>query len=83
MKLLFFDDFKFGVLNGENVVDITDVVQPVPHVGPHDLINGVIARFAEYRGKIEATAASRPGVPFQAVQHRLYGRELHGRRHPG
>ncbi len=70
MKLLFFDDFKFGVLNGENVVDITDVVQPVPHIGPHDLINGVIARFADYRGKIEATAASRPGVPISGVRIR-------------
>jgi len=70
MKLLFFDEFKFGVLKGENVVDITDVVQSVPHVGPHDIINGVIAHFADYRGKIEATATGRPGVPVSGVRIR-------------
>ena len=51
MKLLYFDDFKLGVLKGESVVDVSAVVKDIPHIGPHDLISGLIARFAEYRGK--------------------------------
>ena len=34
MKLLFFDDFKLGVLNGDTVVDVTDVVRDIPRTGP-------------------------------------------------
>ena len=45
MKLLFFDDWKLGVLKGDMVVDVSDAVSRVPQLGPHDLINGVIARF--------------------------------------
>ena len=48
MKLLYFDDFKLGVLKGGNVVDVSGVVQDIPHTGPHDLINGLIERFADY-----------------------------------
>jgi len=34
MKLLFFDDFKLGVLNGDTVVDVSQAVQDIPHTGP-------------------------------------------------
>jgi 2-keto-4-pentenoate hydratase/2-oxohepta-3-ene-1,7-dioic acid hydratase in catechol pathway len=70
MKLMYFDDFRLGVLKGENVVDISDVVQDVPHIGAHDLINGVIERFADYRPRIETAVASRPGVPVAGVRVR-------------
>ena len=33
MKLLFFDDFKLGVLKGDTVVDVSDVVRNIPHTG--------------------------------------------------
>lgn len=70
MKLMFFDDFKLGVLKGDAVVDVTAAVKDIPHVGPHDLINGVIARFAEYRPKIEKAAADGKGVPVSSVRIR-------------
>lgn len=70
MKLCYFDDFKLGVVKGANVVDVSDVVSDVPHIGPHDLISGVIERFDRYRGKIEAAVASRPGVPLANVRLR-------------
>jgi 2-keto-4-pentenoate hydratase/2-oxohepta-3-ene-1,7-dioic acid hydratase in catechol pathway len=70
MKLMYFDDFRLGILKADNVVDVSDVVQDVPHIGPHDLINGVIERFAEYRPKIEAAVAGRPGVPVSGVRIR-------------
>src|SRR5262249_27644049 len=47
MKLLFFDDFKLGVLKGDGVVDVSEVVRNIPHTGPHDLINGLIEQFAD------------------------------------
>ncbi len=70
MKLLYFDDFKLGVLSGDNVVDVTAAVQEIPHTGPHDLINGLIARFDDYRSKLEDAAAKGGGVPVSSVRLR-------------
>ena len=33
MKLLFFDDFKLGVLKGDAVVDVSETVRNIPHTG--------------------------------------------------
>jgi len=70
MKILYFDDFKLGVLKGDTVVDVSAVVQDIPHTGPHDLINGLIERFDDYRGKIEAAVESGTGVPVSSVHIR-------------
>ena len=71
MKFLYFNDFTLGVLkDGGVVVDISDAVSDIPHTGPHDLINGLIARFAEYRGAIEALVAESDGVPVDSVRIR-------------
>jgi 2-keto-4-pentenoate hydratase/2-oxohepta-3-ene-1,7-dioic acid hydratase in catechol pathway len=70
LKLLFFDDFKLGVLKGDNVVDVSAVVQDIPHTGPGDLISGLIARFADYRGKLEQAVANGSGVPVSSVRIR-------------
>ena len=70
MKLLYFDDFKLGVLKGESVVDVSAVVQDIPHIGPHDLISGLIARFGEYKAKLEAAVAKGSGVPVTSVRVR-------------
>jgi 2-keto-4-pentenoate hydratase/2-oxohepta-3-ene-1,7-dioic acid hydratase in catechol pathway len=56
VKLVYFDDFRLGILAGDGVVDVSAVVHDVPHTGPHDLISGLIARFADYRGRLEAAA---------------------------
>ena len=69
MKLLFFDDFKLGVLHGDSVVDVSDLVRAVPHIGPHDLINGLIERFDDYRSTLEKTA-NITGVPVPTVRIR-------------
>jgi 2-keto-4-pentenoate hydratase/2-oxohepta-3-ene-1,7-dioic acid hydratase in catechol pathway len=70
MKLLYFDNYKLGVLRGETVVDVSEVVQDVPHIGPHDLIGSVIARFAEYRPRLEAAAERGSGAPVTQVRVR-------------
>src|SRR5712691_9598754 len=70
MKLCFFDDFKLGVLNGDQVVDVSDAVKDIPRVGPQDVINGVITGWATYKGKLEAAAKSGRGVPLSRVKIR-------------
>jgi 2-keto-4-pentenoate hydratase/2-oxohepta-3-ene-1,7-dioic acid hydratase in catechol pathway len=51
-------------------VDVSDVVKDIPHTGPHNLISGLIERFADYRGKLEKAAASGKGVPVSKVRIR-------------
>jgi 2-keto-4-pentenoate hydratase/2-oxohepta-3-ene-1,7-dioic acid hydratase in catechol pathway len=70
VKLLYFDDFKLGVLTGDSVVDVSDVVRDIPHTGPHDLISGLVVRFADYRGRLEQAAARGRGVPVGQVRIR-------------
>jgi len=70
MKLLFFDDFKLGVLKGEAVVDVSDVVRDIPHTGPGNLISGLIERWADYKGRLEAAASQGKGVPVSQVRIR-------------
>ncbi|MDQ8732722.1 fumarylacetoacetate hydrolase family protein [Bradyrhizobium sp. LHD-71] len=70
MKLMFFNDFRFGVVRGDDVVDVTSTVQSVPHAGPHDLIAGVIEQFDTLRPRIEDAAKAGKGVPVGSVQIR-------------
>ncbi len=70
MKLLFFDDFRLGVLKGDNVVDVTSVVEAIPHVGPQDVIRGLIERFDEFKGKLTETVNGADGVPVSGVRIR-------------
>ena len=70
MKIMYFDDFKLGIVKGDNVVDVSAVVQSIPHTGPHDLINNLIADFDNWRAKLEAAAASGKGVPISSVRIR-------------
>ena len=70
MKLLYFDDFRLGVLRGDEVVDVSAEVQDIPHVGPHDLINGLIERFDDYRERLETAAAAGEGIPLADVRIR-------------
>ncbi len=70
MKLMFFDEFKLGVLKGDAVVDVTQVVRDIPRVGPQDLIAGLIERFADFKAALEKTAAAGKGVPVASVRIR-------------
>src|ERR687885_705702 len=70
MKLLFFDDFRLGVLHGGDVVDVTEVVKDIPHLDPQQLIRGVIERFADYRQPLEDAAARGQGRPLDSVRVR-------------
>jgi 2-keto-4-pentenoate hydratase/2-oxohepta-3-ene-1,7-dioic acid hydratase in catechol pathway len=70
MKILYFDDYRLGVLAGDNVVDVSAAVQDIPHTGPHNLISGLIERFADYRKRLEEAAARGRGVPVANVKIR-------------
>jgi 2-keto-4-pentenoate hydratase/2-oxohepta-3-ene-1,7-dioic acid hydratase in catechol pathway len=70
MKLLFFDDFKLGVLKGDTVFDVSQLVGDIPHTGPHNLISGLIERFGDYRGALERDAGTGTGTPVEKVRIR-------------
>ena len=63
MKLVYFDDFKLGVLKNDAVVDVSAAVKDIPHTGPGDLMNGLIERWDSYKARLEAAAASGAGAP--------------------
>jgi 2-keto-4-pentenoate hydratase/2-oxohepta-3-ene-1,7-dioic acid hydratase in catechol pathway len=70
VKLLFFDDFKLGILKGDTVFDVSPTVRDIPHTGPHDLISGLIARFDQHRERLEGAAARAESVPLGKVRIR-------------
>jgi 2-keto-4-pentenoate hydratase/2-oxohepta-3-ene-1,7-dioic acid hydratase in catechol pathway len=70
MKILYFNDFKVGVLEGDSVVDISEVVNDIPHLEPQDIMAGLIANFDTYRTAIEAHVAASEGVPYDSVRIR-------------
>jgi 2-keto-4-pentenoate hydratase/2-oxohepta-3-ene-1,7-dioic acid hydratase in catechol pathway len=70
MKLAFFDDFRLGVVSGDKVADVTDVVKDIPRLGPQDVMRGVIEKFDTLKGKLADAAAKAQGKPVSQVRFR-------------
>ena len=70
MKLLFFDDFRLGVLKGDAVVDVSHAVRDIPRLGPHELLSGLIERFADYNRPLAEAADRGRGIPVGQVRIR-------------
>ena len=70
MKLLYFNDFKLGVLKGDTVVDVSDEVKGIAHTGPGDLMNSLIEQWDGYKARLEAAVAKGSGVPVSSVRIR-------------
>ena len=70
MRLVFFDDFKLGVLNGDRVVDASQVVAGIRHDSPQDLLSRLIGSFDQYRARLDQAAKSSAGVPVASVRLR-------------
>ena len=70
MKLVFFDDFKLGVVKDDSVVDVSGAVNSIPHTSPQDLLNRLIENFSEHRGRLEAVANEQNGKPLSQVRIR-------------
>jgi 2-keto-4-pentenoate hydratase/2-oxohepta-3-ene-1,7-dioic acid hydratase in catechol pathway len=59
-----------GVLKGDAVVDVSNVVRDIPHTGPGSLMSGLIERWADYKGRLEAAVNQGSGVPVSQVRIR-------------
>jgi 2-keto-4-pentenoate hydratase/2-oxohepta-3-ene-1,7-dioic acid hydratase in catechol pathway len=70
MKLGYFNDYKLGVLKGDRIVDVSAVVKDIAHTGPHNLINGLIERFGEYRKRLEEAVQRGDGLALDKVRMR-------------
>ena len=70
MKLVFYDDFKFGALKGDTVVDLAAAVSGIQHTSPQDLLNRVIENFSDHKAGLESAINSGTGVPLSSVRLR-------------
>ena len=70
MRLVFFDDFKLGVLNGDRVVDASQVVAGIRYDSPQDLLSRLIGSFDQYRARLDQAAKSSAGVALSSVRLR-------------
>ncbi len=67
MKILYFDDYRLGILKGDRVVDVTAAVDGIPHIDRRALISGLIARFDDYRERLVDLVAREEGQPLSSV----------------
>jgi len=64
MKLVLFgDDYKLGVLQGENVIDVSQITQDIRYFSPQEMMNIIIGNFDKYRSQIEAITSNGGGTP--------------------
>ncbi|MBR2817461.1 MAG: fumarylacetoacetate hydrolase family protein [Reyranella sp.] len=70
MKICYFNDWRLGVIKGDNVVDVTDAVKDIPHLDTRDLIIGLIARWDAYKAKVEKASNEGKGQPLKGVRLR-------------
>ena len=70
MKLVLFNDHIPGVLKEDRVVDISSVVEGVPHLNGQTWMAGLIENFDSYRGAIEKAVKAADGVAIDSVRLR-------------
>ena len=70
MKLAYFNDYQLGVLKGDRIVDVTDLLGDIPRRDNRDLMAGLVERFGAYRDRLSAHAKTAEGVPFASVRIR-------------
>ena len=69
MRLVSFDDYRIGVLTGdENVVDVTGLLPDVPDEFKPFRVLLLIERWDDLRPQVEAMASSESGVPLNSVR---------------
>ena len=70
MKLVFFDDFKLGVVKGDAVVDMSNAVSGIEHTSAQDLIGKLIENFSQYRALLQEAVDGGSGIPLNQVRLR-------------
>lgn len=70
MKLVFFNDFKMGVLRDQEVVDVSSLISHIPSLQPQDTLRGVIENWSELKPVFERHSVEGPGIPLSSVRIR-------------
>jgi len=68
MKLARFDGGRIGIVRGEEIVDVTDVLDAKAGEWPPVAMTRLIANSSEYRPKLERSASSGMGIPLASVK---------------
>jgi 2-keto-4-pentenoate hydratase/2-oxohepta-3-ene-1,7-dioic acid hydratase in catechol pathway len=67
VKLALFDEFRLGVVRGDQIVDVSAVTAEIPRVRQQDLLRAVIEDWDQWRSGLEWAADRGPGIPLEAV----------------
>tara|TARA_B100001123_G_scaffold362738_1_gene420085 strand:+ start:1398 stop:2297 length:900 start_codon:yes stop_codon:yes gene_type:complete len=70
MKLAFYDDFRLGVVQGNHIVDMPEVVENQSDLKPSELINYIIANFQRYENLIKTSAETGNPIPIANIKFR-------------
>src|ERR1051326_665177 len=68
VRLVYFDDHKVGIVKGDRVIDASSVTKDIPHVEREEIMSRLIARWDEFRPRLEALKGD--GVPLANVRLR-------------
>ncbi len=70
MKLVFFDDYRLGVINDDRVVDAMEAFDGAQFRRPQDMIEEVITNWDKLGPKITSAVRGKDGVPLDSVRFR-------------
>src|SRR5262245_32801521 len=70
MRLVFFDDYRLGVVQGDRIADATAALGDIAGVSPQDRLLTIISGWAELRPQIERVAQAAPSRPLRGARLR-------------
>ena len=70
MRLLFFDDYKMGVMKDGQIVDVSAAIEHHDVLPPNTQMERVIGDFASYKPKFDEIASKSSGLPPNSVRLR-------------
>ena len=70
MKLVLFEDFKLGVLQGDSILDASTAVQGLGYHSPQEMMQMLTAQWTRVRPRIEEAIAGQAGIPLNRVRVR-------------
>ncbi len=70
MKIVLYDDYRLGLLKGNNVVDATEVFEGEKFREPQDMMEDLIGGWDSLKPRLESILASGTGAPISSVRLR-------------
>jgi len=70
MKLVFFNEYRLGVIQDGRIVDAMEVFEDIQFRRPQDMIEEVITNWEELKPRIESVIRGKEGVPLDSVRLR-------------